>query len=597
MSFEFIKKFPNHIYVPKIVPLVYDDTLSYYEFLCKVLNKMNEAIESLNALGVRVDDLEAAVEQLQTIIDGLDGRLTTVERDLSTAQGDIRDLQTAVGNINTAIETINTTIVNIQGQVTDNTTNISAIQGSISDILDTITELEGMSGDIDDLEQAVGGLDTRITTLESAAFGDITMSPVPKNFCCNMYDLDRVLYEISIDYDQRDPDWEDRVQIKNDQFCFRGNSSYNATHLVLKGFCNDMNDLEPLTLAIVYNDFYSQYGQGLNTSFGALKSGVNCITGATNEICVGGAQLVASDDITGIYDLHLYVNSQSGSEAYIANSYFYLDWIAILGGTGYISDGRGNAQNILKYMDAYNAGIPSVESEIDSLSDRVTEAEGDIDDLESAVSSIDGSITTINGNITSINNKNNQQDGQITSLGSRITALEGGGTVESWDTWSDVFDEASITPNSRIIGFHMEKVGKVVTFEIAGCHFRNNQQHNSTTFCLGTLRSGLRSKLAPKGNVPVTFTGLVAYTDGNLTGIEQSGDGGASAGYVPLVPNARGISVLTLYGSSTGVPYTWDGRTNNAYTLNVNICGMPYQTGDSAVNNNAFIVRGTYISV
>ena len=595
--FNPIVKFDNKIYVPKIVPLVYDDTLSYYEFLCKVLNKMNEAIDALNALGIRVDDLETAVQQLQEVVTGLDTRLTTAEGDIRDIKLDVQTINNAITNINGAIETINTTIVALQGQVTDNTTNITAIQSSISNILDTITELEGMGGDIDDLEQAVGGLDTRVTTLESAAFGDITMSPVPKNFCCNMYDLDRVLYEISIDYDQRDPDWEDRVQIKNNQFCFRGNSSYNATHLVLKGFCNDMSDLEPLTLAIVYNDFYSQYGQGLNTSFGALKSGVNCITGATNEICVGGAQLVASDDITGVYDLHLYVNSQSGSEAYIANSYFYLDWCAILGGTGYISDGRGNAQNILKYMDAYNAGIPSVESEISSLDSRLDTAESKISTLEGNVTSIDSSISTINGNITTINNKNNQQDGQITSLGTRVTALEGGGTVESWDTWSDVFDEASITPNSRIIGFHMEKVGKVVTFEIAGCHFRNDSNHNSTTFCLGTLRSGLRSKLAPKGNVPVTFTGLVAYTDGNLTGIEQSGDGGASAGYVPLVPNARGISVLTLYGSSTGVPYTWDGRTNNAYTLNVNICGMPYQTGDSAVNNNAFIVRGCYVSV
>ena len=32
----------------KIIPLVYDDSLSYYEFLCKVMQKLNEVISSLD---------------------------------------------------------------------------------------------------------------------------------------------------------------------------------------------------------------------------------------------------------------------------------------------------------------------------------------------------------------------------------------------------------------------------------------------------------------------------------------------------------------------------------------------------------------------
>ena len=32
----------------KILPLAYDDSLSYYEFLCKVLAKLNEVITGIN---------------------------------------------------------------------------------------------------------------------------------------------------------------------------------------------------------------------------------------------------------------------------------------------------------------------------------------------------------------------------------------------------------------------------------------------------------------------------------------------------------------------------------------------------------------------
>ena len=33
----------------KVLPLVYDDSLSYYEVLCKLTNKINEVIESINS--------------------------------------------------------------------------------------------------------------------------------------------------------------------------------------------------------------------------------------------------------------------------------------------------------------------------------------------------------------------------------------------------------------------------------------------------------------------------------------------------------------------------------------------------------------------
>ena len=37
-------------YCQKVLPLVYDDTLSYYELLCKVCNKLNEVITAQNGI-------------------------------------------------------------------------------------------------------------------------------------------------------------------------------------------------------------------------------------------------------------------------------------------------------------------------------------------------------------------------------------------------------------------------------------------------------------------------------------------------------------------------------------------------------------------
>lgn len=49
----------------KVLPLVYDDSLSYYELLCKVVNYLNNTIADVNTLGTDVDNLNKAYNELQ----------------------------------------------------------------------------------------------------------------------------------------------------------------------------------------------------------------------------------------------------------------------------------------------------------------------------------------------------------------------------------------------------------------------------------------------------------------------------------------------------------------------------------------------------
>lgn len=61
-------------YMHKILPLVYDDSLSYYESVCKMVAKLNEVIEALESISVDILDeakqyTDTAIAQSQTEID------------------------------------------------------------------------------------------------------------------------------------------------------------------------------------------------------------------------------------------------------------------------------------------------------------------------------------------------------------------------------------------------------------------------------------------------------------------------------------------------------------------------------------------------
>lgn len=97
----------------KILPLTYDESMSYYEFLCKLLKVINEIIEVVNELKPqdlseiyrRLDAIEAVnesqqeeidrnwhniqnqamlIEELMTEVASLRGRLSTLEENFQT---------------------------------------------------------------------------------------------------------------------------------------------------------------------------------------------------------------------------------------------------------------------------------------------------------------------------------------------------------------------------------------------------------------------------------------------------------------------------------------------------------------------------------
>lgn len=59
---------PFRYWCQKVLPLVYDDTLSYYELLCKVVDYLNKTMEDVETLNGDVTDLHTAYEELQSYV-------------------------------------------------------------------------------------------------------------------------------------------------------------------------------------------------------------------------------------------------------------------------------------------------------------------------------------------------------------------------------------------------------------------------------------------------------------------------------------------------------------------------------------------------
>lgn len=57
------------VYCQKVLPAVYDDSLSYYELLCKVVEVLNQIIESDTDYTGDIETLKASIADLQKQID------------------------------------------------------------------------------------------------------------------------------------------------------------------------------------------------------------------------------------------------------------------------------------------------------------------------------------------------------------------------------------------------------------------------------------------------------------------------------------------------------------------------------------------------
>jgi len=70
MQFNELKTF--RFWCQKVLPLVYDDSLSYYEILCKIVDYINKLIEQDKIFADEISKLQEDLKEIQNYIDNFD---------------------------------------------------------------------------------------------------------------------------------------------------------------------------------------------------------------------------------------------------------------------------------------------------------------------------------------------------------------------------------------------------------------------------------------------------------------------------------------------------------------------------------------------
>ena len=118
----------------KVIPLVFDDSLSYYEAICKFMQKLNEVISALNNNAECIDELQGKYIILQRNFDALEVKWeefkTYIENEFNTFKTDLTtrqdNFETTINNKQTEFET------KINGNITNLTNNINNFEETMT---------------------------------------------------------------------------------------------------------------------------------------------------------------------------------------------------------------------------------------------------------------------------------------------------------------------------------------------------------------------------------------------------------------------------------------------------------------------------------
>jgi hypothetical protein len=147
MSADFNHIRPFRFWCQKVLPLVYDDSLSYYELLNKVVKYLNDVIEDVNALGTAFQALEDSLnhyvedvveERLDQMVE--DGTLDDI---VSEVLDDKFDEYTATTDAR--ISSLSSTVSNHTTRLNDHGTRLYNIESTLATSMVTLPHINATS--------------------------------------------------------------------------------------------------------------------------------------------------------------------------------------------------------------------------------------------------------------------------------------------------------------------------------------------------------------------------------------------------------------------------------------------------------------------
>lgn len=161
----------------KVLPLTFDESLSYYEVLCQLTEKINECLTKVNLINPEEihEEITALAEELQSVVDEFSSAIT----DINDVKDDVTELKTDMTGVNTDITSIESDIASLQssvallqsviGSATGDLSLIEAALASINSDIDALEEdISDIQGDITNLQSSINTVAGSVTTLQLA---------------------------------------------------------------------------------------------------------------------------------------------------------------------------------------------------------------------------------------------------------------------------------------------------------------------------------------------------------------------------------------------------------------------------------------------
>lgn len=160
-------------YSQKVIPLAFNESLSYMEQICNLISYIeNTIVPAINNNANAIKELQEYVQELKKLIDKLDEKIDNVKEELITLINNVNDtLTNAINNLDskvvehinasnekfnaldTSIESINNNIDTINNNIDTINTNIETIN----------TEVETINTEVGTIKEQIQTIDTNVT--------------------------------------------------------------------------------------------------------------------------------------------------------------------------------------------------------------------------------------------------------------------------------------------------------------------------------------------------------------------------------------------------------------------------------------------------
>lgn len=170
---------PFRFWCQHVIPLVYDDSLSYYETLCKIKDTLNQLVEGFNnipeliaeEIKKQIGDIQEQITQLKIYIDAQD-KYVLASANNYTDEEIVKVNNTITENYTEIIEHISTISSIIQRQI--NSINISLI--NLKNYTDTQINMANNRTDklIADLQEQINNLQFNLPDIYNPVVGEKT---------------------------------------------------------------------------------------------------------------------------------------------------------------------------------------------------------------------------------------------------------------------------------------------------------------------------------------------------------------------------------------------------------------------------------------